>query len=130
MNIRDLLHARLLERGIPGTARVLRSARTGQVSHCAQAGWHAPWVTRFVLLVSLPGRPPYRAVCRQYAPDVAEGSTVSVAVSRWNPRRVAIGTGSQPGEGRGLARRADTEVTSRPDGPALAVTLTLARQDT
>jgi hypothetical protein len=117
MNIRDMIHPRLLERGIPGTARVLRVTRTCEVSRSAQAGWHAPWVSRFMLLVSVPGRPAYRAVCRQYAPDLAEGATVGVAVGRWNPRRVVI----DPAVASALAPQTDARAIASPDAMTLAV---------
>jgi hypothetical protein len=60
------------------------------VSRSAEAGWHAPWVHRLVLLVSIPGRAPYVATCRLYAPDILEGATVLVTVSPLWSRRVTI----------------------------------------
>jgi len=77
-------------RGVPGTAQVLTVTRTSQVSRSPKAGWHAPWVYRFTLLVTIPGRPPYVGRCRAYAPDILPGATVSVTASpRW-PRHVTI----------------------------------------
>lgn len=97
MITRSFLSAR--RRGVPGTAQVLAVTRTSQVSRSPEAGWHAPWIYRFVLLVSIPGRPPYVARCRAYAPDIQSGATVPVAVSpRWL-RHVTIGRSlSSPGD--------------------------------
>jgi hypothetical protein len=86
----------VLRRGVPGTACVLSVTRTDQVSRSPEAGWHAPWVHRLLLLVSIPGRAPYVATCRLYAPDILEGATVPVTVSPLWSRRVTIDLSARP----------------------------------
>jgi hypothetical protein len=86
----------VLRGGVPGTARVLSVTRTDQVSRSPEAGWHAPWVHRLELLVSIPGRAPYVATCRLYAPDIHEGATVLVAVSPLWSHRVTIDFSAGP----------------------------------
>ena len=85
-----------LRRGIPGTARVLSVTRTDQISRSPEAGWHAPWVHLIELEVSIPGRAPYVAMCRQYAPDLHDGATVPVTVSPLWFRRVTIDFTARP----------------------------------
>ncbi|HLK01188.1 MAG TPA: hypothetical protein VKU39_14940, partial [Streptosporangiaceae bacterium] len=87
---------RVIPRGIPGTARVLKVTRTSQVARCPEAGWHAPWVHRFVLLVSIPGRPLFVARCRAYGPDLVAGATVQVTSNPLWRRRVAIDVSHSP----------------------------------
>jgi hypothetical protein len=96
MTVREILARRLLERGVAGTACVLSVTRTNEVSRSPDAGWHAPWVYRFVLRVSIPGRPEYNATCRLYAPGITQGATVRVAASPRNSRRITIDLGSRP----------------------------------
>ena len=52
--------------------------------------------------MSLPGRQPYEAVCSVARDGIAEGSTVDVAVSRFNRRSIAMlpGRSSQRAERR------------------------------
>ena len=95
----------LLERGMLGTARVLSARRTAEVNQSGESGWHAPWVHEYVLLVSLPGRAPYRASCRLNTPELAPGSTVPVAASPRNRQRVTIDIG---------------QAAARPAAPAVA----------
>jgi hypothetical protein len=94
---------RLLERGIPGTARVLSVKRTSEVIHPSQFARHAPWVCRYTLRVSLPGRAPYRTTCRMRAADITEGSTAWVAASPRNKKRVTIDIGQGSPRNRAAA---------------------------
>src|SRR5438876_219684 len=94
MTARSFFPAR--RRGIPGTARVLTVTRTNQVSRSPEAGWHLPWIYRFTLLVSIPGRPQYVTRCRAYAPDILAGATVSLTASPLWPRHVTIDLRTTP----------------------------------
>src|SRR5690349_9932956 len=55
---------RLLKRGIRGTAEVLEAARTNTVIQEGEFEWQAPFVYKYRLRVSLPGKEPYETWCR------------------------------------------------------------------
>jgi hypothetical protein len=91
---------RLLKRGIAGTAVVLSAKATNTVIQEGEFAWEAPRVYRYVLRVSIPGKAPYQTDCRICAAGINEGSTVNVAVSRHNRKRVTIDIG-QGARGKG-----------------------------
>jgi hypothetical protein len=93
---------RLLERGIPGTARVITARRTNEVIQEGEFAWEAPRVWKYELLVSIPGKPEYKTTCRICAAGIGEGQTVNVAVAKHNRKRVTIdvGQGRPGGAGR------------------------------
>jgi hypothetical protein len=107
---------RLLRRGIRGTAQVLSRKATREVIQSGEFAWEAPRVYKYRLRVSVPGKSPYETDCRICAPGYAEGSTVHVAVSPHNRKRVTIDPGPSSrsvGGGRAVHR----------------VTVTAARED-
>ena len=91
---------RLLRRGIAGTARVLAGQQTSLTISAGEHWWQAPQVYRYDLLVSVPGRADFETRCLLCASGISPGSTVPVAVSPRNHRRVMIDVGqaepSQP----------------------------------
>jgi hypothetical protein len=91
---------RLLRRGIAGTARVLAGQQTSLTISAGEHWWQAPQVYRYDLLVSVPGRAEFETRCLLCASGISPGSTVPVAVSPRNHRRVMIDVGqaepSQP----------------------------------
>ena len=101
---------RLLKRGIQGTAQVLSAQRTNTVIQAGEFGWEAPRVYKYGLRVTIPGHAPYDTTCRICASGIAEGSTVRVAVSAHNKKRVTIDVGQ--GGHRGPAGAG--AVSSRP----------------
>ena len=101
---------RLLKRGIQGTAQVLSVQRTNTVIQAGEFGWEAPRVYKYGLRVTIPGRASYDTTCRICASGIAEGSTVRVAVSPQNKKRVTIDVGQ--GGHRGPAGTG--AVSSRP----------------
>jgi hypothetical protein len=84
---------RLLKRGIRGTAEVLSRKATNEVIQSGEFAWEAPRVYKYRLRVAIPGTSPYVTDCRICAPGYAEGSTVHVAVSPHNHKRVTIDPG-------------------------------------
>jgi hypothetical protein len=101
---------RLLERGTPGTARVITARRTNEVIQEGEFAWEAPRVWKYELLVSIPGRPEYKTTCRICASGIGEGQTVTVAVAKHNHKRVTIDVGQgRPG---GASRGARTIAAS------------------
>jgi hypothetical protein len=80
----------LQKRGIRGTAVVLQATQTRTMAQTGQADFQAPFIWKYRLRVSLPGKQPYEAVCGVARDGIPEGSTVDVAVSRFNRRSVAI----------------------------------------
>jgi hypothetical protein len=84
---------RLLKRGIAGTAVVLAAKATNTVIQSGQATWQAPRVHKYRLKVSIPGWAPYETDCSICASGIGQGSTVKVAVSRHNRKRVTIDVG-------------------------------------
>jgi hypothetical protein len=85
----------LQKRGLRGTAVVLKATQTRTMAQTGQADFQAPFIWKYRLNVSLPGKHPYEAVCGVARDGISEGSTVEVAVSRFNRRSVAI-LGRQP----------------------------------
>jgi Short C-terminal domain len=92
----------LQKRGIRGTAVVLKATQTRTQAQTGQADFQAPFIWKYRLKVTLPGKQPYEAVCSVARDGISEGSTVDVAVSRFNRRSVAIlpGRSSQRAERR------------------------------
>lgn len=80
----------LQKRGIKGTAVVLRATQTRTQAQTGQANFQAPFIWKYQLNVTLPGKQPYEAVCSIARDDFREGSTVDVAVSRFNRKSIAI----------------------------------------
>lgn len=85
---------RLLKRGVRGTALVLDAKQTNTVIQSGEFEWQAPFVYRYQLRVSLPGKAPYETYCRICLSGIQEGSNVAVAVSPHNRKRVTIDPGS------------------------------------
>lgn len=80
---------RLAARGVQGTARVLSATRTNTIVQQGEFAWNAPYVWKYDLEVTVPGREPYPtllAICAQ----LPEGATIPVRVSRLNGKRVTI----------------------------------------
>lgn len=84
---------RLLRRGIHGTAVVLSVKMTNTVISQGEFAWQAPWLYKYRLRVSIPGKAPYETNCAICASGISEGSTVDVAVSPHNKHRVTIDVG-------------------------------------
>jgi Short C-terminal domain len=103
---------RLLRRGVRGTAVVLGARATNTFVQKGGGPWQASRVYRYRLRVTIPGRSPYETDCAICAAGIREGSTVGVAASPSNHRRVTIDVG-QAGdpEPRDTAPR-DTGVTT------------------
>lgn len=80
----------LQKRGLRGTAVVLRATKTRTMAQTGQADFQAPFIWKYRLKVSLPGKEPYEAVCSVARDGISEGSTVDVAVSRFNRRSIAM----------------------------------------
>jgi hypothetical protein len=80
----------LQKSGIKGTAVVVSAKRTHTLAQTGQFAFQAPFIWKYVLRVSIPGKAPYEATCGVARDDISEGSTVDVAVSRFNRRSVAI----------------------------------------
>jgi hypothetical protein len=92
---------RLRKRGIRGTAEVLSAERTNTVIQEGEFEWQAPFVYKYHLRVSLPGKEPYDTWCRICMAGIAEGDVVQVAASPHNRARVTIvpgGSGRQSRE--------------------------------
>jgi hypothetical protein len=84
---------RLLRRGVHGTAVVLGARATNTFVRKGGSAWQASRVYKYRLRVSIPGRSPYETDCAICAAGIREGSTVGVAASRHNHRRVTIDVG-------------------------------------
>jgi len=80
---------RLAKRGVAGTARVLSAERTNTVVQTGEFAWEAPYVWKYGLEITVPGRDPYKTVLYICA-SLSEGETVPVRVSRFNRKRVTI----------------------------------------
>jgi hypothetical protein len=80
----------LQKSGITGTAVVLTAKQTHSQAQTGQFAFQAPFIWKYTLKVAIPGKAPYEASCSVARDDFAEGSTVNVAVSRFNRRSVAI----------------------------------------
>jgi hypothetical protein len=76
--------------GIKGTAVVLSAKQTRTQAQTGQLDFNAPYIWKYELQVSIPGKEPYKAGCGVALANLREGSTVEVAVSRYNKRSVAI----------------------------------------
>ncbi|MEZ0094425.1 SHOCT domain-containing protein [Streptacidiphilus sp. EB129] len=81
---------RLLKRGVRGTAVVLSGKATNEVIQSGEFAWEAPRVYKYRLRVSISGKNPYETDCSVCATGITEGTTVDVAVSPRNRKRVAI----------------------------------------
>jgi len=92
---------RLLKRGVSGTAVVLAAKATNTVIQSGEAAWQSPRVHKYHLKVSIPGRKPYETDCSICVSGITPGSTVHVAASRLNHKRVTIDVGQ--GSYRGTA---------------------------
>jgi hypothetical protein len=115
---------RLLKRGIRGSAEVLSRKATNEVIQQGEFAWEAPRVYKYRLRVTIPGQAPYETDCRICAPGYSEGSTVHVAVSPHNSKRITIDPGQSGhaiGGGRAGQRVAVTMTDTREnDGAAAA----------
>jgi hypothetical protein len=80
----------LQKRGLRGTGVVLKATQTRTQAQTGQADFQAPFIWKYRLKVSLPGKQPYEAVCSVARDGISEGSTVDVAVSRFNRRSIAM----------------------------------------
>jgi hypothetical protein len=105
---------RLLKRGIQGTAEVLSAKATNEVIQSGEFAWEAPRVYKYKLRVSIPGKAPYDTDCRICARGISEGSTVHVAVSPMNHRRVTIDVGQGGAPGRAAASAQADRSLARP----------------
>jgi hypothetical protein len=107
---------RLLKRGIAGTAEVLSAKATNTVIQEGEFAWQAPRVYKYGLRVSIPGRRPYDTSCSICVAGIRTGSTVNVAVSRHNRKRVTIDVGQggqQPAHVPGMVPSAGDEPWGR-----------------
>lgn len=97
---------RLLARGTRGTAEVLEAERTNTVIQSGEFEWQAPFVYKYRLRISLPGKEPYETTCRICLTGIDEGDTVDVSVSpatatgSRSTRRRSAGTARGPGRRR------------------------------
>lgn len=105
---------RLLKRGIQGTAEVLSAKATNEVIQSGGFAWEAPRVYKYRLRVSIPGKSPYETDCRICARGIQEGSTVQVAVSPRNHKRVTIDVGQDDAPTGGAARAQASRALARP----------------
>jgi Short C-terminal domain len=92
----------LQKSGVKGTAVVVSAKQTHTLAQTGQFAFEAPYIWKYVLRVSLPGKAPYEATCSVARDDISAGSTVNVTASRFNRRSVAILSGrSAPARGDG-----------------------------
>jgi hypothetical protein len=96
---------RLLRRGARGTALVLAAKQTNTVIQEGDFTWQAPFVWKYHLRVSLPGRQPYETDTSICVADLDVGSTVNVAVAPHNHKRVTIDVGQLETKQRRQAAR-------------------------
>ena len=80
---------RLVKRGMAGTAKVLSAKQTNTVVQEGEFAWEAPYVWKYGLEVTVPGRDPYKTMLYICA-YLSEGDTVPVRVSKFNHKRVTI----------------------------------------
>ncbi len=85
----------LQKSGINGTAVVLSAKQTRTLAQTGQFDFEAPYIWKYTLQVTIPGKAAYEASCSIARADIPQGSTVDVAVSRFNRRSVAILSGQQ-----------------------------------
>jgi hypothetical protein len=102
---------RLLKRGIRGTALVLAAKQTNTVIQEGDFAWQAPFVWKYHLRVSLPGREPYETDCSICVSDLAVGSTVNIAAAPRNRKRVTIDVGQDQRKEHRKAARAQAQST-------------------
>jgi hypothetical protein len=103
---------RLLKRGIRGTAIILAAKQTNTVVQEGEFAWQAPFVWKYHLRISLPGREPYETDCSICAADLSVGNTVDVAAAPHNRKRVTIDVGQDRVKQRrqeARAQKASTE---------------------
>lgn len=105
---------RLLRRGVAGTAQVLSRKITNTSIQSGGYDWQAPRVYKYRLRVTLPGRAPYDTTLSICAAGIHEGSTVTIAASRLNRKRVTVdvGQGARKGARKGAGQGAS--VPSQP----------------
>lgn len=94
----------LLKRGIRGTAIILAAKETNTQVQEGEFAWRAPFVWKYHLRISLPGREPYETDCSICAANLAVGDTVNIAAAPRNRKRVTIDVG----QGQVKQRRQDT----------------------
>jgi hypothetical protein len=97
---------RLLTRGIRGTAIILAAKETNTQIQEGEFAWQAPFVWKYHLRISLPGRGPYETDCSICSANMAVGNTVNVAVAPHNRKRVTIDVGQDQVKQRRHAARA------------------------
>ncbi len=102
---------RLLRRGIRGTALILAQKQTNTVVQEGEFAWEAPYVWKYHLRVSLPGREPYETDCSICASDLGVGKTVNIAAAPHNRKRVTIDVGQDQIKQRRQSRRAKAQQT-------------------
>jgi hypothetical protein len=103
---------RLLTRGIRGTAIILAAKETNTQIQENEFAWQAPFVWKYHLRISLPGREPYETDCSICAANMSVGNTVNVAVAPHNRKRVTIDVGQDQVKQRrhaASAKQASTE---------------------
>jgi putative oligomerization/nucleic acid binding protein len=105
---------RLLKRGVAGTALVLSRKMTNTSIQSGGYDWQAPRVYKYRLRVSLPGKAPYETSLSICAAGIHEGSTVTVAASRHNRRRVTVDVG------QGTRKQARNGASVRRPAPAFS----------
>jgi hypothetical protein len=84
---------RLLKRGVRGTAEVLARKATNTTISSGGAAWQGSRVYKYRLKVSVPGKDPYETDFSICAAGLSVGSTVDVAVSPHNRKRVTVDVG-------------------------------------
>jgi hypothetical protein len=84
---------RLLKRGVRGSAEVLARKATNQTISSGGAAWQGSRVYKYRLKVSVPGKDPYETDFSICAAGISVGSTVDVAVSPHNRKRVTVDVG-------------------------------------
>ena len=76
--------------GIKGTAVVVNAEQTKSLAQTGEFNFQAPFIWKYTLQVTVPGKAPYEAKCSVARDDISQGSTVNVAVSRFNRKSVTI----------------------------------------
>jgi hypothetical protein len=111
---------RLLRRGVAGTAQVLSRKITNTTIQSGGYDWQAPRVYKYRLRVTLPGRAPYDTTLSICAAGIREGSTVTIAASRFNRKRVTVdvGQGAKKGARKGAGQGASVPRQARAYSPS------------
>jgi hypothetical protein len=99
----------LLRRGIRGTAIILAAKETNTQVQEGEFAWRAPFIWKYHLRISLPGREPYETDCSICAANMSVGDTVNVAAAPHNRKRVTIDVGQDQVKQRRHASRAQAE---------------------